>query len=100
MKISAQSEVYYVHDFIWERAGMKKGKGCSGCLCIGCLEKRIGRKLMPMDFPPHPFLQLPGTPRLLERQGRSYVCWGRRSGATTARSCTCVLYFVKLEKPG
>ena len=25
-----------------------------GCLCIGCLEKRIGRKLKPKDFPDHP----------------------------------------------
>jgi hypothetical protein len=41
-----------------------------GCLCIGCLEKRIGRRMTPADFPDHPFKALPGTPRLLERQGR------------------------------
>ena len=44
-----------------------------GCLCIGCLEKRIGRKLKPKDFlRGHPFNrpQLPGTKRLLERRGR------------------------------
>jgi hypothetical protein len=39
-----------------------------GCLCIGCLEKRIGR-MTPADFPDHPFKVLPGTPRLLESQG-------------------------------
>jgi hypothetical protein len=32
-----------------------------GCLCIGCLEKRIGR-MTPADFPDHPFKVLPGTP--------------------------------------
>jgi hypothetical protein len=27
-----------------------------GCLCIGCLERRIGRKLKPKDFERnHPF---------------------------------------------
>ena len=39
-----------------------------GCLCIGCLEKRIGRVLAPRDFPDHPFRLLPGTKRLLERR--------------------------------
>jgi hypothetical protein len=45
-------------------------EGYGGCLCVGCLERRIGRVLRPEDFPPHPFLHLPGTRRLLERQGR------------------------------
>src|SRR5215831_16015926 len=40
-----------------------------GCVCIGCLEKRLGRKLTPKDFPRrHPFNSLPGTERLIERQ--------------------------------
>jgi hypothetical protein len=34
------------------------------CLCIGCLEKRIGRTLTPRDFPrKHPFNKTPGTER-------------------------------------
>jgi hypothetical protein len=42
-----------------------------GVLCVGCLEKRIGRRLTPDDFPDHVFnTTYPGTPRLLERQGR------------------------------
>ena len=42
-----------------------------GCLCIGCLEKRLGRVLRPKDFKRgHPFNTLPGTPRLIKRQGR------------------------------
>ena len=44
---SADSEVYTVHDAIWQRAGMQPG---GGCLCIDCLEKRIGRRLKPRDF--------------------------------------------------
>ena len=32
---------------IWEAAGMEP---MAGCLCIGCLEKRIGRQLTPKDF--------------------------------------------------
>ena len=48
--------------------------GYSGCLCIGCLEQRIGRKLMPMDFPDHVFnTDLPGTPRLMERRGTTLL---------------------------
>ena len=42
-----------------------------GCLCIGCLERRIGRPLIRDDFAEHVFnTYYPGTPRLLERQGR------------------------------
>jgi hypothetical protein len=42
-----------------------------GCLCIGCLEKRLGRKLRPKDFQrDHPFNRpnVPGTPRLMKRE--------------------------------
>jgi hypothetical protein len=47
-------------------------KPWGGCLCVGCLEKRIGRELIPDDFDAdHVFnYAYPGTPRLLERQGR------------------------------
>jgi hypothetical protein len=48
------------------------GKWGEGCLCIGCLEKRIGRRLKPKDFTDHPFNQLPGTPRLLNRRDGDY----------------------------
>ena len=40
-------EYYNVHDRIWASAGMGSH---DGMLCIGCLEKRIGRKLEPGDF--------------------------------------------------
>jgi len=38
-------ELYMVHDRVWKRAGM-----APGCLCIGCLEARLGRSLGPRDF--------------------------------------------------
>lgn len=38
-------EFYMVHAFIWRRAGMRKG-----FLCVGCLERRLGRQLAPGDF--------------------------------------------------
>jgi hypothetical protein len=68
--IDSRSETYFVHNHIWKAAGMTPG-GWDGCLCIGCLERRIGRELKPHDFADHVFNQhYPGTPRLLERQGR------------------------------
>jgi hypothetical protein len=66
---TSQSEVYIVRDKVWQAAGMEP---MGGCLCIGCLEKRLGRLLRPKDFQrghvfnlPH----IPGTPRLLKRRG-------------------------------
>jgi hypothetical protein len=63
------TEVYYVRDKVWNASGVK---GMGGCLCIGCLEKRIGRELRPKDFPHwHAFNspRIPGTPRLKQRRG-------------------------------
>jgi hypothetical protein len=67
-RFDKDSEVYMVRAAIWKDAGMED---FGGCLCIGCLEKRIGRKLRPKDFMrSHPFSMLPGTERLLQRRGR------------------------------
>jgi hypothetical protein len=61
-----QCEVYIVRKTIWEAARMAHD---GGCLCIGCLEERLGRRLKPRDFMRrHPFNVLPGTERLLERR--------------------------------
>jgi hypothetical protein len=38
-------EDFYVHDELWRTYGVE------GVLCIGCFEIRLGRKLMPADFP-------------------------------------------------
>lgn len=61
-----RSETYMVHDHVWKAAGMEPW---GGVLCIGCLEKRIGRRLIPDDFTDEPFNTMPGTPRLMDRRG-------------------------------
>src|SRR5438094_8634707 len=62
-------EWYGVHAELWLSAGMEHPfEGGDGFLCIGCLEKRIGRRLTPADFihiDDHPW----DTPRLKDRQG-------------------------------
>jgi len=68
--LGMDAEVYSVRDKIWKKAGMEPW---GGCLCIGCLEKRLGRKLTHKDFDPSsPFEQVPmcakGTERLLDRR--------------------------------
>ena len=65
--VDKRAELYRVKSGVWARAGIGER---DGCLCIGCLEKRIGRQLKPEDFPrKHPFNRLPGTARLLARRG-------------------------------
>jgi hypothetical protein len=66
--VDERAEVYTVEPKVWEAAGMEL---MGGCLCIGCLEKRIGRTLTAKDFVRgHPFNSLPGTKRLLARRER------------------------------
>ena len=60
-------EDYMVRDEIWQAAGMGEG-----FLCIGCLEKRLGRELAAGDFTPWP-VNNPNprdTPRLADRKRR------------------------------
>jgi hypothetical protein len=59
-----------VYPHVWEASGL--GGFWNGVLCIGCLEKRIGRRLQPFDFMAehanafnNP--NLPGTRRRFER---------------------------------
>ena len=64
--IDENTELYTVRDVIWARAGMEPW---GGCLCIGCLEKRLGRKLKPKDFlRGHELNTMPGSPRLMKRR--------------------------------
>jgi len=66
LTIDERSETYTVKRTVWEAAGMEL---MGGCLCIGCLEKRLGRMLTAKDFVRgHPFNSLPGTKRLLARR--------------------------------
>ena len=70
MELNDQSE-----DLSCARGGVE---GCwmapfGGCLCIGCLEKRLGRQLRPTDFDTsHPFNCAPGTTRLMERRAKPF----------------------------
>ena len=45
--VTSDSEMYTVRPVIWKKAGMEE---FGGCLCVGCIEKRLGRKLKPKDF--------------------------------------------------
>lgn len=64
MVIDDTSEIYAVKTTVWQAADIDEG-----CLCIGCLESRIGRRLKPRDFDrKHPFADFPGTERLLSRR--------------------------------
>jgi hypothetical protein len=48
-------EHYMVHDVVWAAARMKvEFLDHSGFLCVGCIEKRLHRKLTPADFPQYP----------------------------------------------
>jgi hypothetical protein len=59
-------EVYAVRAAVWKKARMEP---YGGCLCIGCLEERLGRRLRPKDFQrDHPYDMLPATPRLRKRR--------------------------------
>jgi hypothetical protein len=65
---TAESEVYTVTPEVWRATGLEDW---DGCLCIGCLEQRIGRRLKPKDFlPDHPFnaSDFPATRRLRKRR--------------------------------
>jgi hypothetical protein len=66
LTFSEECEVYNVKESVWRSAGVDS---TGGCLCIGCLEKRIGRRLTRKDFDrKHPFNRMPGTKRLRDRR--------------------------------
>ena len=50
-KPGVRTENYAVHSDVWHQAGMDK---MGGNLCVGCLEKRLGRQLHSGDFPAVP----------------------------------------------
>jgi hypothetical protein len=60
-KPGALTENYSVHNRVWAAAGNPNGH-----LCIGCMEKRLGRKLTGADFPDMPVNNLANSdnPRL------------------------------------
>jgi hypothetical protein len=68
-------EYYMVHDVVWQEAG---GKRDDMMLCVGCLEKRLGRELKPSDFSDAPL----NDPRIAYQSRR---LWLRVGGATAER---------------
>jgi hypothetical protein len=67
-RVGPDTEMYMVRKSVWAKAGMDP---FGGCLCVGCLERRLDRRLKPKDFDWNSVLnQMPGTPRLRNRQGR------------------------------
>jgi hypothetical protein len=67
---SPKSEVYEVTKDVWRKAGMREW---GGCLCVGCLEQRLGRKLRRRDFDQHDaetWADMPCTDRLAHRRRR------------------------------
>jgi hypothetical protein len=80
LTFTKRCEVYSVKDDLWKQAGMRPW---SGCLCVGCLEKRIGRQVRPRDFARHDkkvWADMPCTERLLNRRGYATVTVNTRSG--------------------
>ena len=60
-------QYYRVTNELWARVN----PGGDGMLCIGCLEKRLGRELTPDDFPNGADRSSPKSERLLKRLGDS-----------------------------
>jgi hypothetical protein len=59
---SALRETYMVHDAVWPIG--------DGVLCVGCIEARLGRRLVREDFTPHWLANdRPVSARLRERLG-------------------------------
>jgi hypothetical protein len=69
LTLDTRAEVYHVKDDVWKAAGMR---AWNGCLCIGCLEQRLGRELRPKDFARDDarcWARMPCTDRLLDCRG-------------------------------
>jgi hypothetical protein len=70
-------EYYMIHDALWFAAGMTHHPDGEDAqfkeyLCIGCLEKRLGRELTGVDFTVAPVNNVSEyvTPRMLDRLNR------------------------------
>jgi hypothetical protein len=70
-KVDKRSEIYTASESVWRAARMGDH---DGCLCVGCLENRLGRMLNREDFIPwHVFNgpHYPRTKRLKDRLERA-----------------------------
>jgi hypothetical protein len=78
MNFDERCEVYTVKSDAWQAAGMAWD---GGCLCVGCLEVRLDRRLRPKDFKTKNGLNWkPCTDRLMSRR------MGRRRNANQSQS--------------
>jgi hypothetical protein len=78
---STIGEYYVVNDEVWTQAFGKPDQ--HGMLCIGCLEARLHRRLLPSDFRPCPANFFNGkSPRLLSR------LWGEQWRREMAKART------------
>jgi hypothetical protein len=73
--VAGKCEWYSVWDYLWQEAGMQLENEMlwsSGFLCIGCLEKRLGRELTAEDFVDAPINHQHDldTPRLASRKNQ------------------------------
>jgi hypothetical protein len=68
-------EYYNLHNDLWEAIGMKRN---GGMLCIGCVERRLGRLLNRADFTGAPVNSLDPkwhhSDRLIDRL-TTYLVW-------------------------
>ena len=87
-------EYYSLNQDVWDRTGVSED---GGMLCIGCVEKRLGRPLHVMDFDPEAALNWnvsatslgsKKSPRLLDRLGISPGLWAlvHKNGGSLKRS--------------
>lgn len=51
----SRAEWYHVNDDVWAATGLGPD---DGCLCVGCIEARLGRRLAPADFSDAPLNDL------------------------------------------
>jgi hypothetical protein len=87
-------EQFIVKDEIWAAAGMKPGKRNpktrelvgGGFLCVGCFEKRLGRRLSAADINPITLGHLLSTPWATERL-RSRILYPTRPAKTRPKRC-------------
>jgi hypothetical protein len=65
--VDITSEMYCVRQAVWDKSGIAP---YGGCLCIRCLEKRLGRQLRPKDFLRDHSFNSPGMPGTASRAAR------------------------------
>jgi len=61
------NEFYMVHRELWLTAVPDEDNAMTKFLCIGCLERRLGRKLIALDFQANVPLNWPGIRTMSDR---------------------------------